>query len=109
MALKKKLVLAWVDNTGIEPTGRYRDRFKYHQEFRSIPEAKVACFGDDSPAMRERIEGHVAAESKNHDWMGFFCLDFTNDILKTAKSMALVEAAAPLLPNPSHPSQSQAR
>lgn len=91
--MKTKLVLAYVNNTGIELTGRYRDRLRQYPETRSVPDAKACCFGDDTPAMRERITKHIAAESKDHLWMGFFALDFTDDILKVAKARALIEAA----------------
>jgi hypothetical protein len=94
MSRKTKLVLAWVDLTGIEATGRYRDRLMQHAEFRSVPEAKAACWSDDTPAMRARLEAHVAAEAKDHVWMGFFALPNTANILGEAKALALLAECA---------------
>jgi hypothetical protein len=87
--MKKKLVLVWVDNTGFELTGRYRDRLGYYPETKCVPEARAACFGDDTPAMRERLQAHIAKECQGHVWVGFFSLDYKDDILKVARAKAL--------------------
>lgn len=92
--MKNKLVLVWVDNSGFELTGRYRDRLRQYPETRAVPKASAACFGDDTPEMLERLKKHVASESKDHVWMGYFSLPNNNDLLNVARSRALVASRA---------------
>lgn len=87
--MKQKLVLVWVDNSGLELTGRYRDRLGYHPETRAVPKAYAAVWGDDTPDLRQRLESHVAKEAPNHEWSGFFVLDFKDDVLSVARARAL--------------------
>ena len=89
--MKKKLVLVWVDNSGVELTGRYRDRLRQYPETRAKPEAKACCYGDDTPEMLERLQKHVARERGDHVWMGYFSLENTNDLLNAARTRALAE------------------
>jgi hypothetical protein len=93
--MKKKLVLVWVDNSGFELTGRYRDRLCQYPETRAVPKASAACYGDDTPAMLERLKSHVERESKDHAWMGYFSLDDNNDLLHVARDRALAAAKVP--------------
>lgn len=92
--MKQRLVLTWVDNTGVVLTGQYRDRLRQHPETKSVPEAKAAMFGDDTPEMRQRIAKHIEDEARNYPWMGFFALPDTRDVLTVAKRMALESAAS---------------
>lgn len=89
--MKQKLVLAWVDNTGFEFTGRYRDRFYHHLETSAVPEARAACWGDNTPELLERLKAHVEKESRDHLWMGWFLLDNNDAMLRAAKDRALAE------------------
>lgn len=90
--MKKKLVLVWVDNTGFELTGRYRDALRHYPETRAKPEAKACCFGDDTPELLERLTRHVEQARRDHQWVGYFSLDNTNDLLQVARDRALAEA-----------------
>jgi hypothetical protein len=91
--MKQKLVLAWVDRTGgFELTGRFRGPYAYQPETRTVPKAHAAVWGDDTPALRDRLTKHVEQESSNHDWVGFFLLDYKDDVLNVARTKAL-EAA----------------
>lgn len=93
MGTKHKLVLVWVENTGMELTGRYRDRLSQVAETRAVSEAKAARFSDVTPAYIERIEAHVAQERHNYTWMGYYILPDTANMLQTARDRALVDAA----------------
>jgi hypothetical protein len=88
MTMKKKLVLVWVDNSGFELTGRYRDRLRQYPETRAVPKASAVCYGDDTPEMVQRVEAHVSRESPDHVWMGYFSLDNTSDLLNRARDLA---------------------
>lgn len=90
--MKKKLVLVWVDNSGFELTGRYRDRLCQHPETRAVPKASACCYGDDTPELLERLTKHVEQERGYHDWVGYFSLDDTGDLLNIARAKAM-EAA----------------
>lgn len=90
--MKQKLVLAWVDNTGVELTGRYRDRLSQYPETRAVPEARACVWGDNTPELLDRLRKHVAGATKDHVWTGYFLLDDTNDVLNRARNLALVEA-----------------
>ena len=87
--MKRRLVLAWVDNTGFEFTGGYRDRYNYHRATRVVPEAKAAMWGDNTKALLDRLKDHIARESSCHEWMGYFVLEPTDDVLPRAREMAL--------------------
>lgn len=90
--MKKKLVLVWVDNSGVELTGRYRDRMRQYPETRAVPKASAACYGDDTPELLERLVKHIERERLDHKWMGYFSLDNTGNLLNVARAKAL-EAA----------------
>lgn len=92
--MKQKLVLAWVDQTGFELTGRYRDRLGHYPETRTTPEAKAACWGENTPELLDRLQKHIEQERKGHDWMGYFVLDYNSDILANARKLALEAAVA---------------
>jgi hypothetical protein len=87
--MKQKLVLAWVDRTGFEFTGRYRDRLCQHPETRAVPEARAACWGENTPELLARLKAHVEKEKTDHDWMGYFLLDYNDSILSVARTKAL--------------------
>jgi hypothetical protein len=86
-----KLVLVFIDQTGVELTGRYLDRYFLHRETRTTPEAKACIYSDDTPKRVEQLENYVASEKANHDWMGWFRLPNRKDILALARSKALIE------------------
>lgn len=94
--MKQKLVLVWVDNTGFELTGGYRDRLCQYRQTRAIPEAKAVCWSMYSIEQEDRLKKHIEREAKDHDWMGFFVLDYNDDILKVARAKALDEAKSRL-------------
>lgn len=87
-----KLVLAWVDRTGIELTGRYRDTLRQYPETRSVPEARACMWGDNTPEMLERLQKHVEQASRDHVWTGYFLLENTDDVLSRARNLALASA-----------------
>lgn len=93
--MKRKLVLAWVDNTGFELTGRYRDRLCQHRETRAVPEARAGCWSDESPERLAQLKAHIEREKGDHVWMGYFILDYTDDILSVARAKALEAARVP--------------
>lgn len=90
---KNKFILAWVDNSGFELTGRYRDRLCQHPETHAVPEAKACVWGEVHPDLLRSLQTHIARESSDHVWMGFFELPNTNDVLAVARQMALKAAA----------------
>jgi len=92
--MKKKLVLVWVDNSGFELTGRYRDRLCQQPETRAVPKASAACYGDDTPELLDRLTKHVEQERRYHEWVGYFSLENTSDLLEVARNRALVAAKA---------------
>lgn len=87
--MKKKLVLVWVDNSGVELTGRYRDRLRQYPETRAVPKASAVCYGDDTPELLERLVKHIKRERRDYQWMGYFSLDNTSDLLQVARDRAL--------------------
>jgi hypothetical protein len=91
--MKKKLVLVWVDDSGLELTGRYRDRLRHYAETRAVPKASAVCFGDNTPKLLERLVKHIEQEKHNYRWMGYFSLDNTSKLLDIARTKAL-EAAS---------------
>jgi hypothetical protein len=90
--MKKKLVLVWVDKSGFELTGRYRDRLRQYPETRAVPKASAACYGDDTPDLLERLTKHVEQERPYHEWVGYLSLDNTSDLLQVARDRALILA-----------------
>ena len=87
--MKQKLVLAWVDHDGFELTGRYRDGLRQCPETRAVPRAYAAVWGDNTPELHNRLAKHVDLEMSNHAWIGFFLLDFKDDILNISRAKAL--------------------
>lgn len=93
MNRKQKLILVFIDNTGIRLTGRYRDRLMQYAETEAFPEARATVFSDDTPERRAQLIAHVAKEAPNHEWMGWFSLPNTNDVLQVAKRQAFAQFA----------------
>lgn len=89
----KKIVLAMVDNTGVRATGRYRDRLQQSAEVETFPEARSCIWSDYSDRRLEQIKRHIASEAASHEWVGYFILSDTANILQIAKTKALKEAA----------------
>lgn len=98
MPTKTKLVLAWIDRDGFELTGRYRDALGQHPETRATLQAKAASWGENTRDLKARLLGHIAVESREHLWMGWFELPYNDDMLARARQLAMITYKAQIKP-----------
>lgn len=84
-----KLVLVWIDNTGIEVTGQFRDRLRTLPETRPALKAHAVIWGDETPAMLDRLRDYIATQ-KDHEWIGHFVMNEDDpNVLSAARDMAM--------------------
>jgi hypothetical protein len=70
----KQLVLAFVDQTGMRLTGRFKDRYCLEPETESIPEAKACAWSDYSEPRLEQLKVYMTRESSSLiGWDSLFC------------------------------------